>query len=95
MITNWARRLKHYLAYRRWRQITQNLWRQLLRKILSLHPEYGRPCDPVMEAEHLSYWADLQKRVNLLTLRVCSAISGQTNPKIVPEEVYDVTSSRV
>jgi hypothetical protein len=90
MITNWASRLKHYLAYRRWRQITQNLWRQRFRKILSLHPEYGRPCDPVMEAEHRSYWADLQKGINLLTLRVCSAISEQTNPKIVPEEVYDV-----
>lgn len=90
MITNWASRLKHYLAYRRLRQVTEIAWRQRFRRILSLHPEYGRPCDPVVEEEHRSYWADLQKRINILTLRVCSAISGQNNPKIVPEEVYAI-----
>ncbi len=90
MITNFASRLKHYLAYRRRRQMTQIGWRERFRKVLSLHPEYGRPCNPALEAEHRCYWAELEKRVNILTLRVCSAISGETNPRIVPEEVYHV-----
>ena len=90
MISSRLSGLKHYLLYWRLRQLSNRGWGQRFRKILSLHPEYGRPCDPTVEREHLSRWADLRKRVNILTLRVCSGISGRAAPEMVPEEVYDV-----
>ena len=81
--------LKRYLVYRRLREVKEADWQRRFRKVFTRHPDYGRPCSTQVERDHLSRWRPFRRRVNLATLRICSAISGLSHADMVPEAVYD------
>lgn len=76
-------------AMRKWFRIeSSRQWRKRHRKVFSLHPEYRKPCNGVIEKKHLNQWKRLRNDVSLDTLRICYNISGKANPDIIPEEVF-------
>ncbi len=81
-------RIKNLLAYLSKRRGARIGWGKRFKKVFDLHPEYKKSVDKVSEREHIEYWTFFSKKINLSTLRVSSNISGTTNPKYIPEEVF-------
>jgi hypothetical protein len=72
-----------------WSKMTGNVSaRQFHNRIFRVHPEYRFSIDPNIEKTHIKLWKVLRNNINLDTLRLCSNISGNANPYIVPEEVF-------
>lgn len=67
---------------------TNRSLQQRFRTVFQPHPEYRHPIDRDVEKKHLKLWKTLRNDVNLDTLRLCSNISGISNYRIVPEEVF-------
>jgi hypothetical protein len=63
-------------------------WRARHARVYELNPGYRAPCAPEVELEHVRMWERPGERVKLDTLRICAALSGVADPRIVPEEVF-------
>lgn len=63
-------------------------WHKRYEKMFNLNPEYKSSITKTIENEHLKFWSVFPGRVNLQTLRACAKISGISNIKYIPEEVY-------
>lgn len=83
-----GRHLKRRLLHHRVRQLSQRDWRRRFDKVFEANPEYVKPCARDVENEHTALWRQLRPTVNLDTLRVAANISGISDPRIVPEEVF-------
>jgi hypothetical protein len=70
------------------RRLARADWKARYRMIYRSNATYRRPCPPEHEKEHLRLWNPLRKRPMLDTLRVSAGVSGQCDPRIVPEEVF-------
>lgn len=81
-------RIINLIAYYRIKRGTNIAWSKRYKKVFELHPEYKIPIDKEMELEHQHYWGSLAGRISLSTLRVCSNISGVSDIKYIPEEVF-------
>ncbi|MGD2174234.1 MAG: hypothetical protein PVJ27_02435, partial [Candidatus Brocadiaceae bacterium] len=79
---------KRFVVRGRKRQLVDRAWRIRHGKVLELHPEYARPCDPRVEERHRRLWQRLRKRVRPETLRICSNLSGRQCAEYVPEEIF-------
>lgn len=88
MVKRWAEHLKSFAVRTRKRQLVDRAWRERHGKVLELHPQYAEPCERDVEESHRAIWRRLRKKVSLQTLRICSNISGRSDPRIVPEEIY-------
>jgi hypothetical protein len=81
-------RLKKILAYYSLRRGARILWNKRFRRVFKLHPKYNNHTEKSIEKAHNLYWQPFQRNINLATLRVCKNISGVSNPKFIPEEIY-------
>ena len=81
-------RLKARLVHIRIRQLTKRDWCARHQNVYDLNPTYRHPCQRSVEQQHRALWRALRPQFSLDTLRVCHGISGLSDPRIVPEEVY-------
>jgi Sugar-transfer associated ATP-grasp len=81
-------RLKRLFAYSSKRRGAKSNWNKSFRKMFKLYPEYKIPADKLIEKEHKSYWGYFNNRINYATLRACKNISGVSNSKFIPEEIF-------
>ena len=79
------KRLPLYYLRRRGARIP---WRKRFDQILGQNPAYAEPVDPSVEKAHQEYWKPFHKRINLMTLRISTNISGIADPRYVPEEIF-------
>ncbi|MBN1182821.1 MAG: hypothetical protein JXB49_11075 [Bacteroidales bacterium] len=64
------------------------LWRRVFKESFYLHPELQVPAEQNIENSYKLYWKFFGQRVNLSTLRISKNISGISNPKLIPEEIF-------
>jgi|WetSurSiteA1Bulk_404760.scaffolds.fasta_scaffold01495_2 hypothetical protein len=81
-------RLKRLLAYSSIKRSARILWDRRFRRLFENHPTYKRPAEKSIEKTHKQYWKPFANRINLATLRVSKNISGISNPKFMPEEIF-------
>ena len=81
-------RIKRSLAYVSRRRGARVGWNKLFKEIFRLHPEYRKPDDILIEKEHRLFWSYFSHRINMSTLRICKNISGLSNSKYIPEEIF-------
>ena len=81
-------RLKRFIAYACKRRGARINFNRFFRKVFKLHPDYNKCDDNSIENEHKLYWSFFNNRMNFKTLRVCKSISGVSNSKLIPEEIY-------
>ena len=79
------KKLTRYLARIRG---AKKSWDKRHKSVLSAHPEYKKPCDPVIEKEHQILWGPFRRSCDLTTLRICKNISGIADPRYIPEDVF-------
>jgi hypothetical protein len=89
-VKQYIRQLRDRGLYRRLRFLRERDWRRRHQKVFANHPSYQTPCDPCVEAEHRRLWSPLNRRVDISTLRICANISGQADPRIIPEDIFAV-----
>lgn len=63
-------------------------WQSRHRKVLKANSSYNRACDTSIESEHQRKWSAFRKKADVTTFRVCHHISGTTDPRIIPEEIF-------
>lgn len=80
----WRDELLHRVHVRR----IEAEWRRRHKRVFSEHPEYEAPLDEGVERAHCEFWGSLGGPPCLDTLRLCGAVSGRADPRIVPEEVF-------
>lgn len=81
-------RLKRLLAYYFIRRGAGIQWNRRYKKVFALNPDYKAPAEKSIEEAHLQYWRPYKSRINLSTLRVTKNISGISDPRIMPEEIF-------
>jgi len=82
-------RIKNFVKYLMMRRSAKIQRKRGYAKLLNVNPEYNRPLDKSVEEMHKSYWKPYRKKVNLTTLRLTKNISGVSNPKFIPHEIFD------
>lgn len=92
IITNntlsYKERIKSFIKYFMLRRSARIQWRSAFDIVYEKHPEFNNPIDASIEEAHRQYWKAFNKKVNLSTLRMSKHISGITNPKFIPEEIF-------
>jgi hypothetical protein len=81
-------RIKRLVSYNMLRRGTRIQWNKRYKKVFEIHPNYRIPVEKSVEKTHISYWKVFQRHINLATLRVCTNISGVSDPRFIPEEIY-------
>lgn len=56
--------------------------------MFKIHPIYNKPVLKELETEHKKYWKDFSASINMRTFRACKNISGVSDPKFIPEEIF-------
>lgn len=82
------KRVRDRLFYELAMRAVRRDWRERHSRVFELNPGYRKPCAAEVEAEHARLWSPLGEPVKPETLRICAAISGVADPRIVPEEVF-------
>jgi len=82
-----VKNLSYYFFRRRGARI---LWHARFKKVFELHPNYKKRAEKAIEKSHILYWRPFQKFINLATLRLCKNISGVSDPRFIPEEIFMV-----
>ncbi len=81
-------RLKRLILYLRIRRGAKLNWKRYFRKLYKILPTYACPDDKIIERNHRAIWSYFDKNINLSTLRVSKNISGISDPRIIPEEIF-------
>lgn len=63
-------------------------WNKRHSKLLSKNEIYGNPCDSDVESKHQKLWLGFRTKSDLTTLRIAKNISGVSDPRIIPEDIY-------
>jgi hypothetical protein len=81
-------RFKRLLVYYSARRGVRIPWNKRYKKVFELHPILKTHAEKSIEKAHNLYWKPFQRRINYSTLRVCKNISGISDPKYIPEEIF-------
>lgn len=63
-------------------------WKKRHNKVLAMNKDYEKPCNPQIEKEHINLWSQFRRYPDLTTLRVTKNISGISDPRIIPEDIF-------
>jgi len=83
-----AEMLKGKISTWRRRRASRIDWRRRHARVFALHPELTTPRSVTAEQQHRALWRPLGARFSLDTYRVCANLSGNDDPRYVPEEVF-------
>jgi hypothetical protein len=81
-------KIKRLLAYYFHIRAARILWNEQWAKVYKLQPSYKDPAEREAEKEHVLYWKPFRRKVHPGSLRVAKNISGISDPRIIPEEVF-------
>ena len=81
-------RFKRLIAFYLLKRSAKIIWNVRFRKVFGLHHDFKIPAEKSVEKTHYIYWKPFQSHLNYSTLRVCKNISGISNPKYIPEEIF-------
>ncbi|WP_441000604.1 sugar-transfer associated ATP-grasp domain-containing protein [Fodinibius sp. SL11] len=82
------KKLKNLLYYYARIRGAKKSWNRRHDSVITGNDHYKKPCDPVIENKHKQLWSLFRNKPDLTTLRISNNISGGTNPKIIPEDIY-------
>ncbi|MFH5885742.1 sugar-transfer associated ATP-grasp domain-containing protein [Halalkalibaculum sp. DA3122] len=82
------KRLKNLLFYYSRKRGAEKSWSQRHERVFSANETYRTACDEQVEAEHKNRWAVFRKNVDLDTLRICANMSGKSDARMVPEDIF-------
>jgi hypothetical protein len=80
--------VKNYLGYQNRSRGAKKAWKKRHVIVLEKHPEFGIAVNPVKVKAHREYWSHFRSNFRPDTFRICEAISGDADPKIIPEEIF-------
>lgn len=81
-------RVKNIMFYLSRVQGAKKSWKTRHKKAFERNREYKEPLQENIEQEHINIWSLFRRSVDLDTLRICSHISGKTDPRIIPEDIF-------
>lgn len=81
-------RLKNSLYYFNRVKGAKKSWDRRHQRIIAENKNYYNPCDPQIESEHQELWSVFRKKPDVTTLRISSNISGTSDARIIPEDIY-------
>jgi len=81
-------RLKNVLLYISRKRGAKKSWEQRHQKVFDLNDSYNKPCNTSVETEHQKIWSVFRRRVDMSTLRICKNISGKSDARIIPEDIF-------
>jgi len=82
------RRLKNTLLYLSRVRGAKRSWEKRHKKVLEINESYSKPCDKSTEFEHRGKWSAFRSQVDTTTLRISKNLSGRSDPRIIPEDIY-------
>jgi len=62
-------------------------WGKRHEKVIAENSEYAKSINNAVEDKHRSLWSPFRNNIDCTTLRICSNISGISDPNIVPEDI--------
>ena len=80
-----AKNLLFYLSRKKW---AKKSWKNRHKKVFERNKEYKQPLMENIELEHKKIWSLFGRSVDPDTLRICGNISGNSDPRIVPEDIF-------
>ncbi|PAU92843.1 hypothetical protein CK503_14235 [Aliifodinibius salipaludis] len=81
-------KIKSLLLYLSRRRGVGKAWQNRYQRILEVNKFLDQPCDSSIESKHQRKWSTFRKKADLTTLRVCHNISGTTDSRIIPEDIF-------
>ncbi len=63
-------------------------WKRRHATVLREHPGYKKKLDSSLEKRHAGRWEVFGSRISMNTIRICHHISGSSDERMVPEEIY-------
>lgn len=87
---SWKQKIRRLLFWYSRKSGAQKAWKKRHEIVFNQHPEYGVTLPQIVERRHREIWNSFRfkSKVQVDTLKICSAISGAKNPFIVPEEIF-------
>lgn len=82
------KRLANSVAYYRKKRGAIIQWDKRYKRVFKIHPDYKDPAESEIEKAHELYWEPFNGHINHSTLRVCTNISGRSDSKYIPEEIF-------
>ncbi|MCW9706763.1 sugar-transfer associated ATP-grasp domain-containing protein [Fodinibius salsisoli] len=82
------KKMKNSLLYLSRVRGAKKAWDKRYDRVLAANKKYSTPCESQVESDHEKLWSDFRRKADLTTLRVSKNISGVSNPKIIPEDIY-------
>ena len=79
---------KNMLFYLSRKRGAKRSWRNRHQKVFEKNASYNKPCKSAVESEHQKLWAAFRKNVDPSTIRICKNISGDIDPRIIPEDIF-------
>jgi len=64
------------------------VWNTYWPTVYKANPAYQQAAETEIEKAHIQYWKPFRRKVCLASLRIGKNISGNADPKIIPEEVF-------
>lgn len=81
-------RIKNVLNYSTRSRGAKKAWKKRHAIVFKNHPGYKRASDKTKERTHRNYWSAFRTNFKPETFRISEAISGNADPKIIPEEIF-------
>jgi hypothetical protein len=81
-------KVKNFLNYSTRSRGAKKAWKKRHAIVFEKHPEFKRPANDKKEKAHRDYWSAFSSNFSMDTFRICEAISGDADPKIIPEEIF-------
>jgi len=67
---------------------SKKAWKKRHGIVFDKHPDYHAQADIRKEKTHRNNWAAFGRNFKIDTFRICDAISGDADPMIIPEEIF-------
>ena len=81
-------RIKRIITYYLTRRGATIQWKKRYKKVFEQNPDYKLRAESSVEKSHALYWKSFRNHINYSTIRVCKNISGISDPKYIPEEIF-------
>ena len=81
-------RVKNVINYSSRSRGAKKAWKKRHGIVFTKHPEFRKKASKAKEKAHRDYWTAFNSNFRPDTLRICEAISGDADRKVIPEEIF-------
>lgn len=82
------KRIKKMAFYFSLKRGAKRTWKKKHEALFSKFPDFNRPLDPSVQQTHREIWEPFNRDFDDSTLKICWALSGTADPRIIPEEIF-------